>query len=76
MKKAEFAVVESGTPDPWPPLLVDRHGNSLRLPDVLERQGLSLNFLSKLVMSMILKRHFVVLDNFPASLNNWEIVHF
>jgi len=32
----------------------------LRLPDVLERQELSLNLLSKRVMSMILEKHFVV----------------
>jgi len=36
----------------------------LKLPDVLERQGLSLNLLLKLVMSLILEKHFVVLSIF------------
>jgi len=36
----------------------------VRLPDVLERQGLSLNFLSKLAMSLIHEKHFVALVNF------------
>jgi len=34
----------------------------LRLSDVLERQGLPLNLLSKLVMSLILEKCFVVLE--------------
>jgi len=38
----------------------------LRLPDVLERQGLSLNLLSKLVMSLILEKHLVVPEYFPV----------
>ena len=36
---------------------------ALRLPDVLERQELSLNLLSKIVMSLILEKHHVVLEN-------------
>jgi len=44
----------------------------LRLPDVLERQGLSLNLLSKRVMSLILEKHLVVLEYFPASLKILE----
>jgi len=47
-------------------------GEGLRLPDVLERQGLSLNLLSKLVMSLILEKHLVVLKYFPASLKILE----
>jgi len=43
-------------------------GSQLRLPDVLERQGLPLNLLSKRVMSLILEKHLVVLEYFPASL--------
>jgi len=43
----------------------------LRLPDVLERQELSLNFLSKLVLSLIPEKHLVVLEYFPAS---WKIL--
>jgi len=41
---------------------------NIRLPDVLEGEGLSLNLLSKLVMSLILEKHLVVLEYFPASL--------
>jgi len=41
---------------------VNRIDRILRLPDVLERQGLSLNLLSKRVMSLILEKHFVVLE--------------
>jgi len=49
------------------------HGVSLlRLPDVLERQQLSLNLLSKLVMSLILEKHLVVLEYFLASLKLLE----
>ena len=44
----------------------------LRLPDVLERRELSLNFLSKLVMSLILEKHLVVLEYFLASLKILE----
>ena len=52
------------------------YARKIRLPDVLERQGLSLNLLSKLVMGLILEKHFVVLEYFPASfLNSCEIVH-
>ena len=38
----------------------------LRLPDVFERQGLSLNLLLKLVMSLILEKHFVILSIFQC----------
>jgi len=48
----------------------------IRLPGVLEPHGLSLNLLSKLVMSLFLEKHFVVLEYFPASLNSGEIVHY
>ena len=44
----------------------------LRLPDVLERQELSLNLLTKLVMTLILKKHLDVLEYFPASLKILE----
>jgi len=44
----------------------------LRLPDVFKCQELSLNLLSNLVMSVILEKHFVVFDNFPASLKVLE----
>jgi len=40
----------------------------LRLPDVLERQGLSLNLPSKRVMSLILEKHLFVLEYFTPSL--------
>jgi len=40
----------------------------VRLPDVLERQELPLNLLSKLAMSLILEKHLVVLEYFPVSL--------
>jgi len=43
-----------------------------RLPDVLELQGLSLNLLSKQVMSCILEKRFVVLEYFPASVKVLE----
>jgi len=42
------------------------------LPDVLERQELSLNLLSKLGLSLILEKHLVVLEYFPASLKILE----
>jgi len=45
---------------------------ALRLPDVLERQELSLNLLSKLVMSLIVEKYHVVLEYFPASLKILE----
>jgi len=60
------------------PLLMFQHQICLRLPDVLERHGLSLNFLSKRVMSLILEKHLVVLEYFPASLEileYFQIVH-
>jgi len=38
------------------------------LPDVLERQGLFMNLLSKLFMSLILEKHVVVSEYFSASL--------
>jgi len=44
----------------------------VRLPDVLDRQELSLNLLSKLVMSLIIEKHLVVLEYFPASLKILE----
>jgi len=44
----------------------------LRLPDVLERQRLSLNLRSKLVLSLILEKHLVVLEYFPVSLKILE----
>ena len=44
----------------------------VRLPDVLERQELSLNLLSKLVVSLILENHLVVLESFPTSLKIFE----
>jgi len=44
----------------------------VRLPDVLERQVLSLHLLSKLVMSLILEKHLVVLEYFPAPLKILE----
>jgi len=49
------------------------------LPDILERQVLSLNLLSKLDMSLIIGKHFVVLENFRCpskALTNCEIVHY
>jgi len=44
----------------------------VRLPDVLERQGLSLNLLSKRVVSLILEKHLFVSEYFPASLTILE----
>jgi len=44
----------------------------LRLPDILERQELSLNLLSKLVMSLILEKQLVVLEYLPMSLKILE----
>jgi len=52
--------------------LLITHVKLLRLPDVLERQDLSLNLLSKRVLSLILEKHLVVLDYFPASLKILE----
>jgi len=43
----------------------------VRLPDVLERQELSLSLLSKRVMSLILEKH-LVLEYFPAPLKILE----
>jgi len=43
----------------------------VRLPDVLKRQELSLNLLSKL-MSLILEKQIVVLEYLPASLKILE----
>ena len=42
----------------------------LRLPDILEHHGQSLNLLSKLVMSLILEKHLVVLEYFLVSLKS------
>jgi len=44
----------------------------LRLPNVLERQGLSLYLIFKLDMFFIIEKLFVVLENFPASLKVLE----
>jgi len=44
----------------------------LKLPDVLEHQGLSLNFLLKPIMSLILEKHHVVLEYFLAPLEILE----
>jgi len=56
--------------------MVQRVGFNLalqsRLPDVLERQELSLNLQPKFVMFLILEKHLVVLENFPASLKILE----
>jgi len=46
------------------------HGTSVRLPDVIERQGLFLNVLSKLVMSLILEKHFICPRIFSGVLEN------
>jgi len=40
------------------------NGSRLRLTDVLEHQELSLNLLSKLVMSLIHEKHLIVLEHF------------
>jgi len=42
------------------------------LPDILERQGLSLNLLSTRAMCLILEKHLVVLEYFPAYLKILE----
>jgi len=50
-----------------------------RLPDVLERQELSLNLLSKLVMSLILENILLALNIFRRPwkfLNSFQTVHF
>jgi len=47
-------------------------GVKLRLPEVLEGHGLSLNLLSKRVMSLILEKHLVVLEHFLAFLKILE----
>ena len=44
----------------------------LTLPDVLERQGPSLNLLPKVVMSLILEKNLAVLEYFPAFLKILE----
>ena len=44
----------------------------IRLPDVLERQDLSLNLISKLLMSLILEKHLAVLEFLPTSLKILE----
>jgi len=43
-----------------------------RLSVVLDRQGLSLNLLLKLVMSLVLEKSFVFLEYFPASVRVLE----
>jgi len=53
-------------------------GFRVRLPDVLECQELSLNLLSKRVMSLFLEKHLVILEYFPVSLkflNIFKIFH-
>jgi len=42
------------------------------LPDVLERKELSLNLISKLVMSLILEKQLAILEYLPASLKILE----
>jgi len=54
-----------------PSALHGQFGAALRLPDVLERQELSLNLLSKLVMSLILEKG-LALEYLPASLKILE----
>jgi len=54
------------------PLLSNVHLREIRSPDVLERQELSLNLLSKFVMSLILEKQLVVLEYLPASLKILE----
>ena len=44
----------------------------VRLPHVLERQELSLNFLSKRVLSLILEKHLFVLEYIPVFLKILE----
>jgi len=51
--------------------MTDSH-SPIWLPDVLERQELPLNLLSKLVMSFFLEKHLVVLEYFLASLKILE----
>jgi len=49
------------------------------LPDVLERQGLYLNLLSKLIIFLILKKYFCVWifsGVFESFRNSWEIVQY
>jgi len=53
-------------------LVYFHHWCHIRLPDVFERQELPLNLLSKLVSSLILEKHLVVLKYFPASLKILE----
>jgi len=50
----------------------------VRLPDFLECQGLSLNLISKRVMSLILEKYVVVIEYFPVSfkiLEYFKIAH-
>jgi len=51
--------------------LVKKYDQQIRLPDVLEHQGLSLYLLSKRFMSLILEKH-LVLGYFPVSLKILE----
>jgi len=48
------------------------NGAQLRLPDVFECQGVSLNLLSKHVMSLILEKMCCFLEYFPTSLKVLE----
>jgi len=41
-----------------------------RLPDVIERHGLSFDLLSKLFLSLILEKQFVALEYFPSVLQS------
>jgi len=54
----------------WTPSLHTRLW--LRLIDILKHQGLSLYLLSRLVMSLILEKHFVVLEYFRCPWKLWN----
>jgi len=53
-------------------LIDTKQQSAIRLQDVRERQELSLNLLSKLVLSLIVGKHLVVLEYFPVSLKILE----
>ena len=55
-------------------LAIFQSKHRVRLPDVLERQWLTLNLLQKLVMFMIIEKLLVVLEYVPAFLNGCGIV--
>jgi len=48
------------------------YSSHVRLPDVLKRQGLSLNLLSKHLYPFMLEKHLVVLEYFSVSLKILE----